>query len=176
MSSTNAATHALLERFYSAFAKRDGATMAACYAADSQFTDPAFELRGPWIGAMWRMLCERAQDFSLEYRILEAGPEQGKVQWTARYLFSQTGRRVVNHITATLQVRDGLIQRHVDRFSFWRWSRQALGLPGLLLGWSQLLRAKVRMQALKGLTAWVDKHGLDPAGHPLAAADAPPQA
>lgn len=161
-------TRVLLERFYSAFARRDGATMAACYGADSHFTDPAFDLHGPWIGAMWRMLCERAQEFSLDYQILEAGPSQGKVQWTARYLFSQTGRRVVNHITATVQIREGLIHRHIDRFSFWRWSRQALGLPGVLLGWSQLLRAKVRMQALKGLTAWVEKHGLgDPNGPSL---------
>jgi ketosteroid isomerase-like protein len=154
------ATRAVLDRFYSAFARRDGATMAACYSPEASFNDPAFELRGPWIGAMWRMLCERAQDFSLEYQILDAGPDSGKVKWTARYLFSQTGRKVVNHIEAQIQLKDGLIVRHVDRFSFWRWARQALGPIGALLGWSQLLRAKVRAQALKGLKAWVDKNGL----------------
>jgi hypothetical protein len=30
---------------------------------------------------------------------------------------------------------------------FWPWSRQALGAPGLLLGWTPLLRAKVQRQA-----------------------------
>jgi ketosteroid isomerase-like protein len=154
------ATRALVERFYNAFAKQDGATMAACYSLDAAFNDPAFELRGPWIGAMWRMLCERAKAFSLEYQIIEASAEHCKVQWTARYLFSQTGRHVVNHVHAEIHLKDGLIIRHADRFSFWRWARQALGPIGLLLGWSQLLKAKVRAQALKGLKAWVDKNGL----------------
>ena len=47
-----------------------------------------------------------------------------------------------------------LVIRHVDRFDFWRWSRQALGAPGWLLGWTSLLRGKVRAQAAKGLAAF----------------------
>ena len=39
---------------------------------------------------------------------------------------------------------NGLIVRHRDRFAFWSWSRQALGAVGWLLGWTPLLRAKVR--------------------------------
>jgi hypothetical protein len=42
---------------------------------------------------------------------------------------------------------DGRIVRHRDRFDFWRWSRQALGTPGLLLGWSPMLRNQVRERA-----------------------------
>ena len=40
---------------------------------------------------------------------------------------------------------------HRDRFSFWRWSRQALGLPGVLLGWSPSLKRKVRSTAAGNL-------------------------
>ena len=68
----------------------------------------------------------------------------------ARYLFTQTGRTVVNDIQARFVIRDGLICQHDDSFDLWRWSRQALGLPGLLLGWSPLLQNKVRQQAFKG--------------------------
>ncbi|MFT4048815.1 MAG: nuclear transport factor 2 family protein [Solirubrobacterales bacterium] len=32
----------LIERFYAAFASRDGETMAACYAPDATFSDPVF--------------------------------------------------------------------------------------------------------------------------------------
>ena len=46
---------------------------------------------------------------------------------------------------------DGLITRHRDRFDFWRWSRQALGPAGWLLGWTPLLRAKVRATAAGNL-------------------------
>jgi hypothetical protein len=41
--------------------------------------------------------------------------------------------------------------RQRDTYDFWSWSRQALGLPGLLLGWSGFLRTKVRAQAAAGL-------------------------
>ena len=51
----------------------------------------------------------------------------------------------------------GLITRHTDRFDFWRWSRQALGAPGLLLGWSPFLRAKVRGQAAASLRRFLAK-------------------
>ena len=54
---------------------------------------------------------------------------------------------------------DGLILTHRDRFDFWAWSRQALGTPGLLLGWSGFLRDKVRAQAAKNLAAYRNKKG-----------------
>ncbi|RMU63272.1 hypothetical protein ALP29_200285 [Pseudomonas syringae pv. avii] len=38
----------------------------------------------------------------------------------------------------------------------WRWSRQALGAKGLLLGWTPLVRNAVRVQALKGLKAFTE--------------------
>lgn len=138
----------VLRRFYDAFAKRDGEAMAACYADDVVFSDPVFpSLHGERARNMWRMLTQRAADFSLTYDV--RGP--GRVHWEAHYTFSQTGRRVHNVIDAQLEVRDGRIVRHVDTFDFWRWSRQALGAPGVLLGWSSLLQKKVQASAAKGL-------------------------
>lgn len=149
-------SEALLRRFYDAFAAHDGEAMAACYADNVVFTDPAF---GPLEGArardMWRMLTGRAPDLTIEYQVREADARGGRVHWEARYTFSQTGRRVHNVIDATIEIRDGRIVRHVDVFDFWRWSRQALGVPGLLLGWSSLLRSKVRQKANAGLDAFV---------------------
>ncbi len=47
----------MIERFYDAFGRRDGAAMEACYAPDVHFSDPVFvDLRGAEAGAMWRML------------------------------------------------------------------------------------------------------------------------
>lgn len=135
------------ERFYEAFARRDGATMAACYAPDASFEDPAFTLQGAEIGAMWRMLTSRAKDFALRYRIVLADADRAVVEWEADYLFSATGRQVQNRIRAELRFRDGLIVEHRDDFDFHRWARMALGPIGLLLGWTPFLRAKVRKQA-----------------------------
>jgi hypothetical protein len=80
--------------------------------------------------------------------------------WEAHYLFSATGRLVHNRIDAGFGFgADGLITTHLDRFDFWAWSRQALGAPGLLLGWTPWLRTKVRAQAAENLRRFLAKQG-----------------
>jgi ketosteroid isomerase-like protein len=145
---------ALIDNFYTAFARRDWRTMAAAYDADARFSDEVFDLRGADIGRMWRMLCERGTDLRLQHRDVVADGEHVRAHWDAWYTFSATGRPVHNSIDARFELRNGLIGRHVDSFSFWRWSRQALGAPGALLGWTPWLRGKVRAQAAKGLAGF----------------------
>ena len=138
-----------IERFYAAFDAKDGDTMASCYAPDSRFEDPAFgELTGEEAGAMWRMLTGRAEDLSVELAERDADATTGTARWIATYTFGTTGRHVVNDIRAEFRFADdGRFAEHVDKFSFWRWSRQALGPVGLALGWSPLLRAATRRRA-----------------------------
>ena len=146
------ANAALVHRFYQAFGARDADAMCACYAPDVVFEDPAFgELHGAEACGMWRMLCSRAKDLRVEASDIVADDTRGSAHWEAVYTFTQTGRRVHNRIDARFEFRDGLIAVHRDRFDFWAWSRQALGAPGLLLGWTSLLRGKVRAQARAGL-------------------------
>ena len=71
------------------------------------------------------------------------------------------GDEARDSITAGFAFKDGLIARHADRFSFWRWSRQALGPVGLWLGWTPFLRARVRADARAGLQDWVRNGGQD---------------
>jgi len=145
----------LIERFYQAFQRRDGEAMAACYSADVRFRDPVFsDLRGAEAGDMWRMLTARAQDFALTYDGVEADDARGSARWVASYTFTQTGRKVTNHIQAHFHFRDGLICQHEDRFDLWKWSRQALGAKGALLGWAPPVQRAIRAQAAKGLAAY----------------------
>lgn len=145
----------LIERFYTAFQRRDAETMAACYADDVVFSDPVFgELHGDEARDMWRMLVARAQDFSLTFDSVVADDRIGHAQWVARYLFSQTGRSVVNRIDARFAFRDGRIVEHRDSFDLWLWMRQALGVKGTLLGWSPLVQRAIRAQARKGLALY----------------------
>ena len=142
----------LIERFYAAFAERDGDAMAACYAPDARFSDPVFgDLSGPEPGAMWRMLTGRAQDLTVDLVEHSVGGEQGSARWIAHYTFTQTGRPVVNDVRARFRFSDGLIVEHVDRFGFYRWARQALGTRGAVLGWTPQLRLGVHRQARAGL-------------------------
>ncbi len=142
----------IIEQFYSAFARRDAEGMIACYHAQVRFSDPVFvDLDARETAGMWRMLCERAQGFSLEFFDVRAEGDSGSAHWEARYLFSATGRNVHNVIDAEFRFADGKIIEHRDHFDFYRWSRQALGISGVLLGWTPLVRNKVRGQARKGL-------------------------
>ncbi len=151
---------ATIERFYAAFARLDGEAMQACYAADAQFDDEVFSLRGPReIGGMWRMLCDATKAKGLAHWKLELSQvTERSAHWDAHYLFSATGRKVLNRIDAEFEFdAQGLITKHRDRFDFWAWSRQALGLPGVLLGWSPFLRQKVRAQAAANLKRFLAK-------------------
>ena len=119
------ANRALIERFYEAFGRCNGAAMTACYAPDAHFRDPAFgDLDGEEVGAMWRMLTGRATDLKVELHEHDADEQTGSAHWIARYTFS-TGRPVVNDIQASFAFADGLIADHVDDFDF-----RTLGQPG----------------------------------------------
>ena len=151
MTGDAAAHEALIERFYEAFARQDGETMAACYTADAHFHDPAFgDLHGSEVGAMWRMLCGRAKDLEVVHSGVAADEGAGSAHWDADYTFS-TGRHVHNSIDATFLFRDGLISDHRDEFDLHAWARQALGPVGLLLGWTPIVRGRIRSQARAGL-------------------------
>lgn len=139
---------ALIQRLYTALDQADGDAMAACYAPGARFSDPAFgELRGEQVGGMWRMLTQRSTDLDVNLAEHEADDETGSAHWIARYTFTRTGRRVTNDVRARFRFEDGLIAEHYDSFSFYAWSRQALGTPGLLLGWTPPLRSAVRRRA-----------------------------
>ena len=147
-----------IERFYNAFARLDPDTMQSCYADDVAFDDEVFSLRGKaQVMGMWRMLCNATKDkgadvWQLRFRDVKAENASGGAHWDAHYRFSATGRIVDNSIDAKFDFApDGRIARHRDSFDFWRWSRQALGAPGLLLGWTPSLRTKVRERAAGNL-------------------------
>lgn len=145
----------LVREFYRAFAARDAEAMVRCYHPEIAFSDPVFPmLKGAEAGDMWRMLLSRAADLGVTLGQVDAGEDGANAQWTARYTFSRTGRSVVNHVHALMAFRGGLIVRHYDSFSFWRWAAQALGPAGLMLGWSPPLKWKVRRDAERALHAW----------------------
>ena len=147
---------ALVRDFYAAFARHDAEAMARCYHADVFFTDPVFPaLRGQDAGDMWRMLLSRAKDLEVTLDEASADDEGGRAKWTARYTFTKTGRPVINRVDAMFAFRDGLIVRHFDSFSFWRWASQALGPMGKLLGWSLPIKWKVRKDAAAALEKFV---------------------
>ncbi|MEQ8245275.1 nuclear transport factor 2 family protein [Fulvivirga sp.] len=144
---------AVADKFYESFARRDIDGMLSCYHDDVTFEDPAFgKLTGSKAHNMWRMLLQQG-DAGLKITHTTPIVKNDKVvtNWEAHYKFSKTGRQVHNIITANMIIKDGKIIDHKDAFDIWRWSRMALGTTGLLLGFTPLVKNKIRSQALKAL-------------------------
>jgi len=146
----------LITTFYSRFQQLDWEGMLDCYHEQVFFYDPVFEsLEGPKVKAMWEMLLTRAKDLTLRVDHIEGAEGYGSCEWTATYTFSPTGRKVINKGRAHFFIAEGKIAEHQDNFSIWRWSAQALGIRGLLLGWTSALQARVRGAARNNLEKFI---------------------
>ena len=140
-------TISLLKKFYDSFQEGNAEKMNSCYSKNVCFSDPAFgELRGDRARAMWKMLLSKDGKAIITYEIKEAQPESGTVLWKASYPYGPNKRPVVNHVNATFKINNGLITEHRDQFDLWKWSRQALGVSGWLLGWSGFMKNKIQQQ------------------------------
>lgn len=138
----------VIRGFYEAFKISDAEAMVSHYHEDAEFSDPAFVgLKGEEVKNMWRMLIERGKgQLQIEYSDIREEGNKVYAHWEAKYLFSQTSREVHNKIDAQFEFKDGKIIKHTDNFDFWKWSAMALGNTGKLLGWSPLVKNKVRKQ------------------------------
>lgn len=150
----------LITKFYTSFQNKDYAGMQACYADNAVFNDPVFSnLNSSQVKAMWEMLCKAGKDLRIEFINVKAENNSGSAQWTAYYTFSATGKKVVNKIKADFIFENGKIVKHTDDFSFYKWAKQSLGKTGLVLGWTPLVKNKVRKQAMKNLEVFMQKNG-----------------
>ena len=142
----------LITQFYKAFQNMNYGEMQRAYHADAQFSDSVFQnLNAEEVKAMWQMLLTSAKDLKVVFKNVHADEHKGKASWEAWYTFSKTGRHVHNIIEASFEFKDGKIYRHYDTFDLWKWSRQALGISGWLLGWSPVVQNKIRNTASTSL-------------------------
>ena len=140
-------------KFYTAFANADVEQMCECYHPNVQFRDPAFGLlKGKEVCHMWKMLVARSKgNLKIEFSQIKANDHLGSAFWVAKYNFSKKKRKVENSISSKFHFQDGLIIKHTDDFDIWQWAKQALGIKGLLLGWTGFMQKKIQNQARKSL-------------------------
>jgi ketosteroid isomerase-like protein len=149
----------IIETFYQSFSNADTEGMINCYHQNIQFQDPAFgSLKGDDVGNMWRMLIARSKNkINISFNNVRATEKTGDANWTAEYIFSQTGRKVINRVSAQFEFQDGKIIKHTDHFNFWKWTQQALGWKGYLLGWTSFMQNKIQERSKKLLNAYKEK-------------------
>lgn len=136
----------LIEKFYTSFSNTDIRGMLNCYHDDITFTDPAFgTLQGDRAKAMWQMLLSKSNgETQITFNSIKTKKNTGSVNWKAVYTYGPKKRNVINNITANFTFLDGKIIEHIDTFSLWKWSKQALGTSGYLLGWSSFFKSKIQ--------------------------------
>lgn len=134
--------------------------MQLCYHDDVVFSDPVFKyLQAEEAKAMWHMLVTAGKDLEIKFSKVKANDRKGSCHWEAFYTFSRTGRKVHNIIDAKFEFKDGKIYAHLDSFNLWRWSSMALGIGGVLLGWSPFIKGRVRSLARHNLKKFMDANG-----------------
>lgn len=151
----------IIEKFYQAFENLDAEGMIECYHEEIVFEDPAFGiLRFEKAKNMWRMLCnsQKGKGFKIITSDIEFINQKGLAHWEAYYTFSKTGRQVHNVVNAEFEFKDGKIINHLDKFDLYRWSRQALGFSGLLLGWTPFFKKKLNAQTNRLLSRFEQKY------------------
>jgi ketosteroid isomerase-like protein len=150
----------LIYHFYNSLQNKDVKAMQDCYADHTRFSDPVFvDLNAEQVRAMWAMLLKSGKDMRIEFKNIYRNETGGTAEWDAYYTFSATGNKVINRIKASFIIENNKIIGHKDQFNFYNWARQALGLTGILLGWTGFLKNKIRTKARKNLESYMASNG-----------------
>lgn len=149
----------IIEQFYTAFSEGNANKMTACYHKDIIFQDPVFGvLEGDMAIQMWMMLLsQKKNDTKVSFSNIEASSINGKAQWTAEYYYGDKKRKVINKVSANFKFKDGKIIEHTDDFDLWKWTRQAMGLVGTLLGWTPFMKNKIQKTTNQRLKDYIAK-------------------
>ena len=148
----------VIEKFYSAFKEGDSETMINLYSDDVIFSDPAFgTLEGNNAKAMWKMLLSNKDSKAqVTFNNISASESEGNASWTASYNYGPKSRKVVNNVNAKFEFKNGKISKHTDDFNLWKWTQQALGTSGYLLGWSSFMKKKIQAETGKKLDVFLN--------------------
>lgn len=143
----------IITAFYTAFAAGDAAAMTKLYHPEIEFEDPAFgKLKGEKAAMMWKMLIGSAQgNLHIQFQDVT----DNSATWIAHYPFGPKKRKVINHIQATFECKDGLIIKHTDKFNLHKWASQALGFSGWLLGGTGFFKKKLQQKTQAQLDKYI---------------------
>lgn len=113
---------------------------------------------------MFHMFTTNAQKTQMVIKPSPAEPIPGqegkyKLEYTCDYVYGASSKPVHNPITATVEIRDGKVRRHIDDFDLTAWAKQSLGWAvGSALGALGLLPKIINKKAAERLDQWCDSH------------------
>lgn len=150
----------LIKKFYTAFSKGNSKEMTECYHKDVVFKDPVFgEISGERANKMWEMLMsQKNESTTVSFDNINSSEDIGSANWVAKYVYGDKQRKVTNEVSAQFKFKDGKIIEHVDTFDLWKWTKQALGAPGYLLGWTPFMKNKIQKTINGKLDEYIKKN------------------
>ncbi len=151
----NTSNYQLLLTFFTAFAKKDLDAMLDCYHKNVVYDDVSFgKQQQEKAKAVWRFLIKNVGEKAvITFSNIQTSATSGQANGTITYYFGK--RKITNEITATFHFQDGKIIYHKDEYNLWKWSQQAFGFVGYLIGWSLAFRWLIRWQMQRSLQAFI---------------------
>lgn len=150
----------LIEQFYTSFSNGNVEKMLECYHRDIIFKDPVFgTLKGKRAFDMWKMLLSKKnENTTIKSYGITADEKKGEANWVAEYHYGLKKRKVINRVYADFTLKDGKIIQHIDTFDLWKWTKQALGITGYLIGWTPYMKSKIQKTMNKRLDDFINKN------------------
>lgn len=147
----------VIEKFYTSFSNGNSKEMIACYHDRVIFEDPVFgRLKGERVFEMWNMLLSnKSNDTTITFNNVEIVENTGRANWIATYKYGPKKRPVINNVSAYFEFKQGKIIKHVDSFDVWKWTRQALGISGYIMGWTPMMMKKIQKTTHKRLDDYI---------------------
>jgi len=149
----------VITKFYTSFSNGNYKKMLECYHKDIIFEDAVFgKLKGDKAFKMWEMLLSQKKgETIINFDNVQATAESGKANWVAEYYYGDKKRKIINRVSAEFKFKDGKIIQHIDSFDLWKWTKQALGIAGLLIGWTPFIKNKIQKTTNKRLDEFINK-------------------
>jgi ketosteroid isomerase-like protein len=152
----------LVTQFFEALSKLDSKKAASCYAENIELHDPIFGvLKGERAAARWHMLCEKAPDLKIDYRIVQLDDVESTawVHWDAHYTNLLSNKPISNKIDTHFTIKDGKFIVQEDDFQFKNWIEQSFGTKGKLIGGVKVYQKKLSQKANKMLDEFLLSKG-----------------
>lgn len=149
----------LIEKFYNSFLNGNVEEMTACYHDDIVFQDPVFGmLKGEEAIKMWEMLLSRrTESTKISFDNIQTTEAGGSASWTAKYIYGAKKRKVTNVVHANFKFKEGKIIQHIDSFDLWKWTQQAMGAVGYLMGWTPFMKNKIQKTTKQQLDSFMSR-------------------
>lgn len=150
----------IINKFYTSFTEGNSEGMVKFYHKDIVFQDPVFgRLEGDKAFKMWEMLLSKKKDDTkISFDNIQASSEKAQANWVAEYYYGESKRKVINKVSANFKFKDGKIIEHIDTFDLWKWTQQALGILGYLIGWTPFMKSKIQKTTNENLNKFIESN------------------